>query len=103
MKSVPITLFSYASESYDNAAASTISSLGYKFKIVKKSILACLFDPESEGVSIFLYGELTQKQDAVCSLLKNTIFPPSFISVARLGIFINENIGLKSYLINHYS
>lgn len=103
MKSVPITLFSFASEDYSNAVVQSLFRLGYKVKIVKNPNLNCLSDNLFEGIAVYLFGELTPAQDAIYSLLMDADTATSSKSdtASRLGIFINEHMGLDAHLINY--
>ena len=105
MKSVPITLFSFASEDYDNAVVLSLSRLGYKVKIVKNPNLNCLSDSLFEGIAVYLFGELTPTQDAIYSLLMDadTAISSKSDTASRFGIFINEHMGLDAHLINYLS
>ena len=103
MKSVLITLFSFALEDYSYAIAKNLSRLGYIIKIVKNLDLSCLVDNLFEGVAVYLFGELTPPHDTIYASLIDT--DPKVSSkldaASRMGIFINQHVGLDPILINY--
>ncbi len=103
MKSVPVTLFSFASEDYGIAISESLFRLGYKVKIVKNSHLSYLFNDSFEGIAVYLFGEFTPSQDKIYSLLtdSNTEILSKSIAHSRFGIFISEHTGLDAHLINN--
>ncbi len=95
MKSIPITLFSFASEFYSDSIAKTLFRLGYLVNIVKTPDLICVSENIYKGISVFLFGERIPSQDKICSILTKTK------TTSRFGIFVSEYTGLDTQLVDH--
>lgn len=95
MKSVPITLFSFASEFYSDSITKTLFRLGYIVNRVKTPDLICVSENIFKGIAVFLFGESIPSQDKICSLLTRAN------SAACFGIFVSEHAGLDAQLVDH--
>lgn len=93
MKSVPITLFSFAPQVYIESITNTLCKLGYLVKKVKPTDINSVSENIYKGISVFLFGEAIPSQDKL-----NTLFTQTNSS-ARFGIFINNDKEINTHLV----